>query len=428
MKILIKHANLIPMAEKQEQVLKDVDILIQDDEIVKIENNISDEADKIIDAKNKIVLPGFINAHTHLPMSIFRDTLEGYNLQDWLNKRIWPAEDKLTNEDIYNATMLSCIEAIKTGTTTIQDHYFKTEEIIKAGLDTGLRMDVTRVLMDIDNDLETRKQELIKLINEYQNKYSTIRINVGIHGLYTSSSKTVEEAINIAKQNNSNIHMHFCENQKEVEDIKNMYNAKTPAEVLFKYFTKTKNVLAHCVKLTKEEISAISKTNSSVVHCPVSNLKLGCGIAPIATLQENGVNVALGTDGQGSGSSLDMFETMKYASLLQKGINENPKEMTAYQTLKMATINGAKALGLEEKIGSIVVGKKADIIIVELENVVNQPINDIVSNIVYNAKGSNVNTTIINGKIVMENRRVLNCNEENIYEKCQKIAKRILQD
>lgn len=428
MKILIKNASLIPMVKDEEEIIKNVDILIQDDEIIKIEKCITDYADKIIDAKHNIVLPGFINAHTHLPMSIFRDTLEGYNLQDWLSKKIWPAEDKLTNDDIYNATMLSCIEAIKTGTTTLQDQYFMTEQIIQAAVDLGVRLEATRVIMDIDNGLEKRKRELIKLIDEYKNKYPTIGINVGIHGLYTTSENAVKEAIKIAKENNLNIHMHFCENQKEVDDIKNMYNVKTPADALLKYFDKTKNILAHCVKLTNEEIDAIGNTNTSIVHCPVSNLKLGCGIAPIRELQERGINVALGTDGQGSGCNLDMFETMKYASLLQKGIKENPSKMSAYETLKMATVNGAKALGLEDKIGSIEIGKKADIIIVKLGNVVNQPINDVISNVVYNTKGSNVVTTIINGKIVMENRKIVNCDENDIYEKCQKIAEQILQD
>ncbi len=371
-------------------------------------------------------MPGLINVHTHLPMSIFRDTLEGYTLQNWLKKKIWPAEEKLTKNDIYNATMLSCIEAIKTGTTTVQDHYFKTESIIKAGLDTGLRMQVTRVIMDTDNELEQRKKELEELFC-YQNKYSNITINVGIHGLYTASNKAIEQATEIAKRNNVTVHMHFCENTSEVEDIKKMHKLM-PAELLIKYFSETKNTLAHCVKLTSKEIEAIKETNSSVIHCPISNLKLGCGIAPISQMLKHGINIALGTDGQGSGCNLDMFETMKYACLLQQGYQENPEIIDAYQVLKMATINGSKAVGLEEKIGCIEIGKTADIIILDLENEINQPINDIISNIVYNVKGNNVNTTIINGKIVMEDKKIIGINEQQIFENCQKIAKKILKD
>ena len=322
--------------------------------------------------------------------------------------------------------MLSCIEAIKTGTTTVQDHYFKTESIIKAGLDTGLRMQVTRVIMDTDNELEQRKKELEELFC-YQNKYSNITINVGIHGLYTASNKAIEQATEIAKRNNVTVHMHFCENTSEVEDIKKMHKLM-PAELLIKYFSETKNTLAHCVKLTSKEIEAIKETNSSVIHCPISNLKLGCGIAPISQMLKHGINIALGTDGQGSGCNLDMFETMKDACLLQQGYQENPEIIDAYQVLKMATINGSKAVGLEEKIGCIEIGKTADIIILDLENEINQPVNDIISNIVYNVKGNNVNTTIINGKIVMEDKKIIGINEQQIFENCQKIAKKILKD
>ena len=198
--------------------------------------------------------------------------------------------------------------------------------------------------------------------------------------------------------------------------------------MLEKYFSETKNSLAHCVKVGKKEIETIQKTKSSVIHFPVSNLKLGCGIAPISQMLKQGINIALGTDGQGSGCNLDMFETMKYACLLQQGYQENPQIINAYEVLKMATINGAKAMGLEEKIGSIEVGKTADIIIVDLESEVNQPINDIISNIVYNGKGQNVCTTIIEGKIRMENRKLIDINEKQIFEKCQKIAQKILKD
>ena len=184
-------------------------------------------------------------------------------------------------------------------------------------------------------------------------------------------------------------------------------------------------VLAHCVKIKEEDMKKINKERINVAHCPVSNLRLGCGIANITEFLNNKINVALGTDGQGSGSNMDMFETMKFTALLQKGAKENPKLLPAYEVIKMATINGAKALGKETQIGSIEEGKKADIIIVELEDTINQPINDIFSNIVYNAKGSNVVTTIVNGKILMEDRKLNINNEKKICEKCNGIIKRI---
>lgn len=212
---------------------------------------------------------------------------------------------------------------------------------------------------------------------------------------------------------------------KEREEIIRNYNVTTPVTVIKEEFSKTHNILAHSVKIDEEDIKELKKTNSYVSHCPVSNLKLGCGIAKIKEMLEEGICVSLGTDGQGSGSNLDLFETMKFTVLLQKGIHENPKLLDSYEVLKMATINGAKTLNLEEKIGSIEEGKIADIIIIDIDDALMKPTNNIFSQIVYNVKGYNVETTIINGKIVMENRKLPNINQDEIFNECEKIIERI---
>lgn len=425
MNILIKNATLISMNEKREKIEENIDIQIEENKITKIGKNLnSNEANKIIDATNKIIMPGLINTHAHIPMSIFRETVDGYSLQDWLKQKIWPMEDKLTNEDIYNASMLSFIEMIKTGTTTINDMYFMTEDIIKAAKETKIRLQTSRTLMGENDEAgQKRIEELNSLLEKYQNKDELITFNVGIHGLYTSGKEYVEKCIAFAKEKELPIHMHFCENEKEVGDIKKAYNCM-PIEVLEEEFKNQKTILAHCVKLSKEEIEKLKKLDVSISHCPVSNLKLGCGIANISEMLKQGINVTLGTDGQGSGSNLDLFETMKYTALLQKGINEDATKLPSYEVLKMATINGAKALGLEKEIGSIEEGKCADLIILELNNEITNPINDMCSDIVYNAKGYNVDTTIINGKILMENRKIEQ-NEIEIFEKCKEIINRI---
>lgn len=425
MKILIKNCNLISISEKREKYEKDIDILIEDSHISKIGKNIDiDKETKIIDAKNKVVMPGFINTHTHIAMSIFRDTLDGYGLQDWLNKRIWPIEAKLNEEDIYYASYLSCIEMIKTGTTTFNDQYFMADSTIKAVLETGLNMHTTRTVMDLTGDGDTKLKELEDLINKYNKKYENINVNAGIHGLYTCSKSCVKKAVELARKYNLYIHMHFAENAKEIEDIRKMHETDYPAGLLEEYFKGINLVLAHCVKIDKDDIKKLDKKHINVAHCPVSNLRLGCGIAKINSFLDNGINVSLGTDGQGSGSNLDMFETMKYCALLQKGINEDATNLPAYEVIKMATINGAKALGISDKTGSIEEGKKADLIILDLNSVMTQPINDIFSNIVYNAKGNNVITTIANGKILMENKKTNFTDEEEIYLKCNEIIKR----
>lgn len=423
MKICIKNGNIISMDESKDYILYNTDVLIDGNKIIKIDKNINvDENTQIINADNKVVIPGLINAHAHVPMSIFRETLDGYNLQDWLSKKIWPMEDKLTKEDIYYASYLTYLEMIKSGVTTINDMYFMTDEIISSALDSGIRLQTTRTFIGSNKkDLE-RLEELDTLIGKY--KEDTITFNLGIHGLYTTTSSFIDECLEFNKKHNLNIHMHFCENEKEVSDIKNTYNLN-PVDILEGKFNNQKLILAHCVKLTKEDIIKLSKLNVSVVHCPVSNLKLGCGIANINEMLNNNINVCLGTDGQGSGSNLDLFEVMKFTALLQKEINENAKLLPSYEVLKMATINGAKALNLSDKIGSIEVGKLADIIIIDIDDIKIKPVNNLLSEIVYNVKSNNVETTIINGQILMKNKTIINNIESRIVEQCNKIVNRI---
>lgn len=428
MKILIKNCNLISMnlKEPENKIQKNMDILIENKKIIKISKNIKDSVEKVIDGTEKIVMPGLINTHAHVPMSIFRETVDGYITQDWLTQKIWPIEAKLTEEDIYFASMLSYIEMIYSGTTTINDMYFMQNKIVDAALDTGVRLQVTRTLMDTDGSGEKKLIEIEEFIKKYKEKYDTISLNVGIHGLYTNTEEYLQKGLEMAKKYKLPVNMHFCENEQEREDIKKMYNVASPIEPIEKYFKNVHLILAHAVKLTNEEIERIAKQDIYIAHCPVSNLKLGCGIAPITKMQEENICISLGTDGQGSGSNLDMFETMKYTALLQKGYLENPTLMPAYEVLKMATINGAKTLNLENQIGSIEEGKLADIIILNLDSPLTLPLNDIIAEIVYNVKAQNVETTIVNGKILMENKVFKLKNDPKvIYGKCENIINRI---
>ena len=425
--IKIKNATLISMSDKREKIEYEMDILIDNNKIVKIDNNLTDIVEKEIDATGKVVLPGLINTHSHVPMSIFRESADGYSLQDWLTKVIWPKEDKMTNDDVYYASLLSFIEMIKTGTTTINDMYFMTEDIINAALISKIRLQTTRTLMDPGHgdEGENRLKELQELIEKYNNKYETITLNAGVHGLYTTNREYIRKCVEFAKKNNIHIHMHFCENNGEVDDIKRMYNDQ-PVNVLVSEFKDVPLLLAHSVKLSDEDIDRMSKLNNlSISHCPVSNLKLGCGVAKISKMLGKGINITLGTDGQGSGCNLDLFKEMKFAALLQKGICEDALKLPAYEVLKMATVNGAKALNLNN-IGSIEEGNYADLIILDLNKVKTQPINDIFADVVYNCNGSNVVTTIVNGNILMENK-VLNIDldENRLYKKCKEIIDRI---
>ncbi|MEG2310603.1 MAG: amidohydrolase [Clostridia bacterium] len=428
-KLLIKNSTLISMDKTREKVEENIDILINDEIIEKIEKNIDvtcyDDV-YIIDATGKIVCPAFVNTHTHLPMSLFKDTCDTYALQDWLKKVAWPAEAKMSDFDIYYLTLMSCIEMIKTGTTTVNDLYFMTDSIIDACLVAGINMVQTRTLMDIDNDGELRFNELESLINKYKNS-EQVKFSVGIHGLYTASKPYVKRAVKLAQDNNLMLHMHFCENSQEVEDIKNRYNVNTAAEVLDECFRDVHTVLAHCVNITDLDIEIMKNLDISISHCPISNLKLGSKIARVHDFLKNNIQVTLGTDGQGSGCNMDMFELMKITPLLQKGINESANILPAYDVLKMATVSGATALLMNNR-GVIAKQNIADIIIIDLQNnPVTRPVNDIISDIVYNACGTNVVTTISNGKILMENRELKYLNETQIYSKCTEIIERILK-
>ena len=426
MKILIKNCNLISMSEKREKYEENIDVLIDNSKIVEIGKNISINSEnlKVIDASGKVLMPGLINTHSHISMSVFRETVDGLKTQDWLTEKIWPMEDKLTNNDIYYATLLSCLEMIQTGCTTINDMYFMTDDIIKAALESGIRLQTTRTLMGYDEKDDSRLTELKELLDRYNNS-DTISFNVGIHGLYTSNENYVKKCVDFAESENLHIHMHFCENEQERNDIIRDYGVNNPAEVIRNDFKGIHNILAHSVKISDEDINILKDTNSFISHCPVSNLKLGCGIAPITKMISNGICVSLGTDGQGSGSNLDMFETMKFTALLQKGINENHEDLPAYEVLKMATINGAKTLNLDKKIGSIEVGKLADLILIDLDSVLVNPVNNIFAEIVYNVKGYNVDTTIVNGKILMENKVINHLNINDVIENCKNIIDRI---
>ena len=277
-------------------------------------------------------------------MGIFRESVDGYTTQDWLTKKIWPIEDRLTPKDVYHSSLLSCAEMIKTGTTTVNDHYFFPQSILKAVTQSGMRAEVTRVVMNVDGSMENRFLELEELIKNSKNQSDRISISVGIHGLYTADKICIEKAIKLANSHHLNIHMHYLENQREQQDIAKLYQTNQTFEIIKNYFKNTNSIFAHCVKLTKDDFKVFKDLNIKISHCPVSNLKLGCGIADISKMLENNLIVSLGTDGQGSGCNLDMFDTMKLTGLLQKGFYENPKLLPAYEILKLATINGAKAL------------------------------------------------------------------------------------
>lgn len=421
---LIKNATVITMDDTRDEQYEKLDIVIADDTIKELTNEYKGEYDKLIDATNKVVMPGLINCHTHLGMSVFRATNDSLTLEKWLQEKIWPIEDKLTDDDIYYTTMLSCIEMIKSGTTTSNDMYYNCNGSLKAIKECQVRSLFSRCLMDSDGGGDKRIEEFLKLYNENVSQ-DLITFSVAPHAIYTCSYEYLKRCANLAKELKLPIHIHFCENLDEVNNIKNKYH-KSPLALLKELgYLENKLILAHATYISDLELEKLKNRDVSFVHNPISNLNLGCGIADITKYRKY-VNITLGTDGQGSGNNLNLFKHMSYVDLLQKGIYKDPTIFSSYDVLKIATINGAKALGLGNLVGSITPGKKADIIIIDLDSTETYPSPDLITNIVHNVDASNIDTTIVNGKILMENHQIkLSINEDNIKKEVDRIINKI---
>lgn len=422
--ILIKNGRVLIYKQNEIELIKK-DMLIKDGKIEKIENNIENKQYYTINANDKIIMPGLINTHTHLPMSIFRQSFEGLNLMDWLNNKILPKENLLAKQDIYYATILSCIEAIQSGTTCVNDQYFYPFEIRKAIKQCKIRAVLTRGLVDDNGDDKGRIDEFKRLYNKGD---ELITYSITPHGLYTCSPKYLHKVSELAIQYQLPVHIHYLENKEEFEKIFKLHNDK-PVNILKKYFNKTHNILAHSVHLTDEDIEFIKTMKGGISHNPISNLKLGCGIADITKYYNEEINIGLGTDGQGSGNNLNLFEVMKITCLMQNAIHNDKQTINPDIIIKMATINGAKLLNLDNKVGGITQGKQADLIIInmseQLNNISIVPNINILSNLINNISNNNIETTIVNGEILMENREIKYIDIEKIIYECNKIAERL---
>ena len=421
MKILIKNGLVLDMINEPETK----DILIENDKITKVEVNINEEVDKQIDASGKAVIPGLINCHNHAGMNIFRGYSDDLELHDWLEKAIWPVEDNLTAEEMHFSNLLACIEMIKSGTTTFNDMYFFTEEIIEIVKKTGMRCMCAKPIVLDGEEAQKRLEGAEELYLKY-NGYADgrVKVNIAFHAPYTCPPDTVKKVVALSEKHNTILHVHLSETEKENIDIQNQYGM-SPTEYLNDNGTFTRPcILAHCVHLSDSDLEIIKNAKAGIAYNPISNCKLASGIADTVKYRKAGVPVGIGTDGAGSTNTLDMFEEMKVGSYLQKQLHKKASVINAKTMLEMATIEGAKALGMDEEIGSIEVGKKADIILVDLSAPHMQPVNDIYSNIVYSANGHDVSTSIVNGKIIMEDRRLIGIDKENVIDRCGEIAKK----
>ncbi len=425
--ILIKDALIINPNNFEEKIQS---ILIKNDLIVEISDEIDESnVDKVINAEGKVLLPGFVNTHTHLSMTLFRGLADDLSLDSWLNDHIWPMEANLNGDYCYIGALLGAVELIKSGTTTFSDMYFYMEDVARAIDEAGIRAVLSYGMIDF-GDAERREAEIKQNLTLFENcngmADGRIKVFFGPHSPYTASEELLIKVRQLADEYNMGIHIHVSETQKEIDDV-SAEKGLRPFEYLDKIgFLGPDVVAAHSVWLSDEEIEIIKKNDVKISHNPCSNMKLASGIAPVSKLIENDICVAIGTDGASSNNNLDLIEELKTASLLQKVSTLDPNVLNSHEAIAMGTIKGAEALGLDSEIGSIEVGKKADIILIDTNcaNMVPDS-STLTSNIIYSANGSNVDTTICNGKILMENKKLTVLDEQEIYAKAREAIKNL---
>jgi len=445
MKILIQNGTIITMHNRK--IIRQGTIAIEDKTIIDVGKNHELKRKyrrgyEKIDAKGKVVIPGLINTHQHAAMSLLRGYADDLPLQEWLEKWIWPIEKHMTPHDIYVGALLTATESIMSGTTTINTmyHYTPEENEAKAFVEAGLRGVIGHACFSWRKKED--KKALEDLAKNWHNKANgLIRVSVDPHSPYTVAPEYMKELKEIRQELDQKYgsekasiiwHIHVAETIDEQEKIRKAFNIKLKTgvmEYLDSLGVLDKHVIAaHCVALTDKDITIMKQRKVKASHNPISNLKLASGISPVPKMLKKGITVSLGTDSPCSNNTADMFETMKVTGLLHKGVNKNPTLTPARQVLEMATVEGAKALSWENEIGSIEIGKKADLAIIDFKKPHLHPLYNEISHLVYAAKSADVNTVIINGKIVMENRQLTTTlNIEKIMEMAEKAKTSLLE-
>lgn len=386
-------------------------------------------AARSIDAAGKLVMPGLVNTHTHAAMTLFRGLADDLPLDTWLTKHIWPAEAKfITAASVRTGANLALAEMIRSGTTTFSDMYFYADELAMAAKKAGVRAVVGEAVLDFPTPDSQSPKESFAIIKQLAAKWKSdplITIAVAPHAPYTCSAETLKSAKKLADNLGLPLTIHVSETQKEVGDITAKYGVP-PFEYLdsLGFFGGTV-IAAHAVYPTAREIRLMAEKKIGVAHCAVSNMKLASGVAPIPELLSAGVAVGLGTDGAASNNTLSMFKEMNAAALLQKVSRLEPTAMAAREMVKAATIGGAQVLGLDKRIGSLEQGKRADLIIVDLNSPHLVPLYNVYSQLVYATNGADVETVIIDGRTIMEDRKLLTLNEESVLREAQALALKV---
>ena len=432
--ILIKNGTLVTMDHANTIVRGD--LLIRDERIAEI-GSTSQTADVVIDAGDCAVIPGFIQTHIHLCQTIFRGAADDLALIDWLKQRVWPMEAAHTAASIAASARLGIAELIKGGTTCAltMETVNHTAEVFKVVEETGFRATVGKCMMDKGDEVPSALQEQtdnsidesVALLEEWHGRAGgRIRYCFAPRFAISCTRELLERVASLARARGVMVHTHASENRTECELVEQESGLRNVAYLDSLGLTGRHVALAHCVHLNSSEIAILKTSGTNVVHCPSSNLKLGSGIAPIAKLLEEGISVSLGADGAACNNRLDMFTEMRTAALLQKALH-GPEVLPAGRALRLATIDGARTLGLDSEIGSLEVGKRADVAVVRLERLHTTPVKDVVSALVYSTEVNDVDTVIIDGRLVMRDRKLLTIDERETIASAKLESEKLIE-
>jgi 5-methylthioadenosine/S-adenosylhomocysteine deaminase len=430
---IIISASWIFTSNSEGQLLSDYSIVIENDKIIDLvpQDKVFDEyeANDIYQLTDHILIPGLINTHTHAAMSLFKGFADDLPLQDWLNDYIWPAEKEFINSSfVKDGSILALSEMIKSGVTTFNDMYFFPDATAEAVKELGVRSNIGLVVLDFPTNYATDPEDYLLKGFEFRDKWRNeelITTSIAPHAPYSVSDEAFTLINTYSEELSINIHTHLHETQWEIEDSIEKYGI-TPVQRLNNLGIIGPSLMAvHCVHLNDQDMATLAKNKVSIVHNPSSNMKLGSGIADIAKMLKQNLNISLGTDSSASNNRLDMMEEMRLAALLIKGSTKSPESFSANEAIKMATINGAKALGLESIIGSIEKNKKADLVAIDLNSIENQPIYNPLTTLVYSSSRSDVSYVWIDGEIKLKDKKLVKIDEKRIIQLAKKWQRKL---
>ncbi len=423
MGLRIKNIDIVTM-NSENKIIMNGNIYIENGIITHIGEELKEyKADETFNGRHMIAMPGMINAHTHMGMSLLRNYADDLPLHQWLTEKIWPVEAKLSSKDIYWGSLLSMTEMIQTGTTTFCDMYFYMDEVGKGAEESGIRAMLTRGIIEDRNDPDKKLNESRELFNRYHKASNDkIRVMIAPHAPYTCSPEFLVKAKELASELGTGLHIHLSETEKEVQESYEKFG-KSPIEHVYNLGVFDVHTLAaHCVHVDDNDIRIMVEKGVHPVNNPGSNMKLASGFAPVQKMIDKGLFVSLGTDGASSNNNLNMFKELNLAALINKAVDKDALSVKAEDALRMATINGARGLQWENQIGSLEVGKKADLILVNMDKPHLTPKHNLVSSLAYSAYGSDVDTVFVDGKILMKNREMVTIDLEKVKYMAQKQA------